>query len=991
MKRAERFNIKWINDPKVFAVNRLSARSDHKTIDEKGRTIAPLSLDGEWSFRYYENVKDVDYSFITSGEGIKDKITVPAHIELSGYGKPQYVNIMYPWSGREALQPPAVPQSHNPAGVYIKTFSLPLGFNENGARVRFNGAENAIFVWLNGSFVGYSEDSFTPSEFDLSPFLKAGRNLIAVMAVKFTTASWLEDQDFWRFFGLFRSVELIKEDKVFIEDIDTVCTLSDNLESATVRVKLRLKSKVNEEVRLSASLDKRVAASKPVTLKAGENEQELSFTIAKPRLWSAETPELYLLEILVCDGERGRYITGAKTDLGVRRFELKNRIMCINGKRIVFRGVNRHEFSCKTGRAVTREEIERDIILMKQNNINAVRTSHYPNNSVFYELCDRYGLYVIDETNLETHGTWAQGMSATPQYAVPNDNEEWKPAVLDRGASMLERDKNHPSVLIWSCGNESFGGSVLYELSNWFRKRDKTRLVHYEGVFNDRRYNETSDMESRMYAKPAEIEEYLNENPEKPFILCEYAHAMGNSFGNVDEYTLLEKYPMYQGGFIWDFVDQALLVKDENGKERLASGGDFGDRPNDGYFCGDGLVFADRTPSAKLYEARFLYRPVELNVKRRIIEVVNKNLFLSTDHLRFVYRVFSNGSKVFEKEFDLSVAPLSKEKYIVDFDFDSVNEEAVAECAALLHKDTLWAKSGYEVSFGQAVIKPNSISEDKGASAQLIEDGFNIGVKMKNSSAIISRLYGTVYSLSKGEKELLKKPLTADFWRAPTDNDKPNGNVERWAQFKLATLYQRCVGVTTKDNKVTASFITPTSPAIAFSLTYAFYENDCVDISVKLESALVPPLIGVTLGLPLSYDTLSWYGNSQSEAYGDRRNGRKIALCEEKVSQQLSPYLNPQECGNKTDLRWLAITDKNGNGLRVSADLPFEGSALYYTSHELENATNIATLSAPYETVVCLRKKVCGVGGDDSWGAPVHEKYHLTSKDKSFSFTVKVV
>ncbi len=991
MKRADKHNIRWIYDPKVFAVGKLMARSDHSVTDEKGRLVLPLSLDGRWSFRYYENVKDVDYSFITSSDGITDEIMVPAHIELSGFGRPQYVNIMYPWDGRESLQPPDVPKGYNPAGVYVKNFLLPRGFNKNGARLRFNGAENAIFVWLNGSFVGYAEDSFTPSEFDVSSFLKQGKNRLAVMAVKFTTASWLEDQDFWRFFGLFRSVELINEDKVFIEDIDAVCELSDSFDTARVQVLLRLKASADIEARLCARLDGRTAASKSIILKKGENEHALSFTIVKPRLWSAETPELYSLEISLSNDADGRFITAAKSSFGVRRLEMKDGIIRLNGERIVFRGVNRHEFSCKTGRVVSREEIEKDILLMKQNNINAVRTSHYPNNSVFYELCDRYGLYVIDETNLETHGTWAQGMSVTPQYAVPNDRAEWKPAVLDRGRSMLERDKNHPSVVMWSCGNESFGGSVLFELSEWFRKRDKSRLVHYEGVFNDRRFDGTSDVESRMYAKPAEIEEYLKGDPEKPFILCEYAHAMGNSFGNVEEYTALEKYPKYQGGFIWDFADQALLIKSANGSERLAFGGEFGDRPNDGYFCGDGLIFANRTPSAKLSEAKFLYSPIVITIKRGTIEIENKNLFISTDYLCFVHRVFSNGRKIYEKEFNLSVAPLSKAKYKTDFDTQGVDGEIICECTALLREDTPWAKRGHEVAFAQSILKAEQFIEEKGAPARLIEGSYNIGVEMNNSTAVVSLIYGTISSLKKGDKELLKKPLTADFWRAPTDNDKPNGNTEGWAQFKLASLYQRCVGVAVKDGSVTAKFITPTSPSVSFSLTYSFFENDCVDVLLSLESKLIPPLVGVSLALPLAVDGLSWYGNSQCEAYCDRRNGRRIALCEARVADQLSPYLNPQECGNKTDLRWLCVTDKDSCGLRFSAGAPFEGSALHYTSHELEAAPDISALPDAYETVVCLRKKVCGVGGDDSWGAPVHEAHKLTEKDKSFEFTMKIL
>src|SRR5699024_10866409 len=441
-----------------------------------------------------------------------DIILIPGHIQLQGYVKPHYVNKMYPWDGHEDLTPPNIPVEHNPVGSYVKTFTIPDHFEEKPLFISFQGVETAFYLWMNGEFVGYSEDSFTPADVDLTPFITSGENKLAVEVYLRSTGSWLEDQDFWRFSGIFRDVYLYSKPKLHVDDLKVVADLDEKYTNGQLHVKLKLNDVV-EGSRVACLLedaDGKQVMTEQSDLK--EQHHNLMFDVTEPHLWSAENPYLYTLYIQLLDAN-GDLIEVVPQKVGFRKFEMKDNIMHINGKRIVFKGVNRHEFNCHHGRTVTKEDMLWDIKTMKQHNMNAVRTSHYPNDSYWYELCDLYGLYVIDEMNLETHGTWEKLGYHDAETAIPGNKKEWEDIVMDRAISMYERDKNHPSILIWSCGNESFGGEVLYNVSNYFREVDPTRLVHYEGVFVDRSYNDTSDMESRMYAFPEEIEEYLKNDP----------------------------------------------------------------------------------------------------------------------------------------------------------------------------------------------------------------------------------------------------------------------------------------------------------------------------------------------------------------------------------------------------------------------------------------------------------------------------------------------
>ena len=566
----------WLEDPEVFAVNRKEAHSDHVYYENTEEMVLgadmPLrqSLNGTWYFSYAKNptVRVKDFYKKDFDCRMFDSIEVPGHIQTQGYDRCQYINTMYPWDGTEYLRPPMVSKEYNPVGSYVKYFVLEKNLQDKPVFVSFQGVETAFYVWLNGVFIGYSEDSFTPAEFELTPYLQDGENKLAVEVYKRSSASWLEDQDFWRFSGIFRDVYLYAVPKTHIEDLSVKSTLDNSYKNGKLYLKLKISGHTDCAVKaVLLNAEEKIVFEKNIK---GNSICEISGEVENVHAWSAEDPYLYQLYLYVED-QKGNLIEAVPELVGFRTFEMIDKVMHINGKRIVFKGVNRHEFNVRRGRSIKKEDMLWDIEFMKQHNINAVRTSHYPNESLWYRLCDIYGIYLIDETNLESHGSWQKMGECEPSWNVPGSRPEWKEAVLDRAKSMFERDKNHPSVLIWSCGNESYAGTCIEEMSDYFHEKDDTRLVHYEGVFWNREFDHISDMESRMYAKPAEIEAFLSNDPKKPYISCEYMHAMGNSCGGMKLYTDLEsKYELYQGGFIWDYIDQSMLRKNEQGEEVFA-------------------------------------------------------------------------------------------------------------------------------------------------------------------------------------------------------------------------------------------------------------------------------------------------------------------------------------------------------------------------------------------------------------------------------------
>ncbi len=977
------FSLEWLENPEIFSVNCVEAHSDHKILDKENRETGKISLNGRWDFAYWDTLSAFDFSYISENKELSSKIKVPAHMQLEGYGNPQYVNTQYPWDGKEKIEPPHIPQKDNSVGLYKKEFDCPQKKYGKRVHIIFHGAESAIYVWLNGDFIGYGEDSFTPTEFDLTKSIKEKDNVLHVLCVRFCSGSWLEDQDFWRFSGLFREVELLHIPDVHIKDICVEQEFNSSFAVARIELKLVIDANRNTVVKVLGEIKKAEQAKiVEIQLYKGRNEVSMNFRIENPSLWSAEIPNLYKLEVSLSEGEN--YITGTSINIGLRHLEMKNQMMHINGKRLILKGVNRHEFDYRNGRAISKEVMENDMIIMKQNNINAVRTSHYPNHSYFYELCDQYGLYVMDETNLESHGSWMKlGVAIEDETnIVPKDKEIWREAVLQRGKAMLERDKNHPSVIFWSCGNESNGGTVIRDLSDYFHKMDSSRFVHYEGVFFDRRFEEISDVESQMYTPPAMVEKYLQENPKKPFIHCEYGHAMGNSCGNLQKYTdLARRYPMYQGGFIWDMIDQGLWKKDDDGKEYIAFGGEFGDRPTDVYFCGNGLLFADRKESPKLEEVKYIYQPIQVTITDTKLLVKNEYSVKSTKDLNFQWSLFENGEKVFTGEFQLDVLPGEEQEYVLPVNIPESEQEWILTCKALLGKGTNWASKGYVIAYSQEIVRKKKSYKIVYEPAEMVECDNNIGIKMEHSWILFSRAIGKIVSIKKDEKELLKTPISPDFWRAPTDNDKANQNIANWAQWKIASLYQTCKSIEVNKNEIISIYEMPTNPITKCKVKYTFYKNDFFSMSMHLEGDKKGiPCYGFSFQMPKRFSKINWYGNMQKESYKDRSYGKQIGIMESTVEEQYTPYLDPQECGNKTDLRKLGIKDEWGTGFEIHGSVPFEGSALPYTSHELESANTLIELPPYKKTVVGIYGEKAGVGGDDTWGAPIHEEFTIPSK-----------
>ncbi|MGL4862080.1 MAG: glycoside hydrolase family 2 TIM barrel-domain containing protein, partial [Cetobacterium sp.] len=726
-----------------------------------------------------------------------------------------------------------------------------------------------------------------------------------------------------------------------------------------------------------------------------ELKLELNKKVENPKLWSAENPNLYEVKILIKDAKTGGIIEECWQKFGFRKFEISDKIMKINGERIVFKGVNRHEFNCYRGRAVTEEDMIWDIKFLKANNFNAVRTSHYPNQTRWYELCDEYGLYVIDEVNLETHGTWQILGQPCPEKVIPNNNPEWLENIIDRAKSMFERDKNYSSIVIWSCGNESFGGENLFKMSEFLRSLDNTRVIHYEGIFWDRRYDKTSDMESRMYAKVYEIEKYLQETPEKPFILCEYSHAMGNSNGGLHKYTELErKYPMYQGGFIWDYIDQSLMKKDPFGKEYLAFGGDFGDRPTDYNFCVNGIVYGDRKPSPKVQEIKQLFSDYKINVEEKSFTIINESLFTNCSEYDTKIKLFKNGIKIYEESLECNVKPLSEKSFKLNLPKVKEYGEYTIEVSLNLKEDRFYALKGHEICFGQKIYKiEKKVKEKLEGKPIFINGGFNLGIKTKKMELIFSKAYGGLISLKFGGKEFIDGVVMPNFWRASTDNDRGNKMPFRYAQWKLASMYAKMVDVNVleKENSVEikAKYELPTNPTSECEITFEGFVNGKLKINMEyngVKGLSDMPLFGMSYKVPKEFSEIKWYGMGPEENYIDRVHGAKLGIFETDVNKNMSEYVIPQECGNRIGTRWTEITNKMGVGIKISSEEPFEFSALPYTVNEIESAYHHYELPKSHCTALNINKIQMGVGGDDSWGAPTHDEYLIPS-DKKYLFS----
>ncbi len=1011
----------WNNNPEIFELNRMPqhalatpflTESEALSLDQEKSDLFK-NLNGEWSFHFSKNpdAKIANFyreDFDSSGW---DKIKVPAHWQLEGYDYPQYSNVRYPWINHDEIEAPFAPTNYNPVGQYVTTFTLPNNWENKPVIINFQGVESAFYVWLNGELVGYSEDTFTPAEFNLTPYLKHGKNKLAVEVYRWSDASWLEDQDFWRLSGIFRDVFLYALPNLHLYDHRVRTSFDENYENASLEITADVINYFKKEY-IDAKLEWELlddqnhqVATQTATLPINEKEYvsiSSSNEIKQPKKWSAETPHLYTLVFRLKD-DKDQLLEVFATKIGFRQFEMIDNIMHINGKRIVFKGVNRHEFTADRGRAVTVQDMIDDIIVMKKYNINAVRTSHYPNHPKWYDLCDEYGLYVIDETNLETHGSWYYGQQ-TLENTVPGSRPEWTNNLIDRCKSMYERDKNHPSIIIWSLGNESFGGDNFLKMHQYFKETDPTRLVHYEGVFHYRDSEKASDIESTMYRSPAQVEEYANMPGEKkPYILCEYTHSMGNSTGNLHKYTeLFDKYDIVQGGFIWDWKDQALWHQTSDGKSFLAYGGDFGESPHDGNFSGDGLIFADGTVSPKLEEVKACYQNIDfevINHKKGTVKLHNKYLFTNLNAFKLVWTVAEEGLTKASGMAPLEAEPGKTQEISLEYPgaLFTNDKEQVLTLSVVYDKTPSWATADHEVAFTQYAEpairhKPFALGA---LQLQELEDTFKI--TGESFSLTFDKATGMLSSYRIKDNELLTAAPIPSFWRAMTDNDRGCELDKRSEIWRNASFSRNLASLNVTNNadgvRVKAIYQLPTKPISVVEVIYVVRADGTVEVEQQLqpgEGLPEIPAIGMRWEMDRSFDQLSWYGKGPHETYLDRQLSGKVSIYKGIVSDQLQPYLKPQESGNKCGVRWFEVKNNAGLGVRVEGEPTIEANALHYAIEELEEASHHYKLPEPNKVVVTINGWQMGVGGDDSWGQQTHPEYRLfANRNYRYRFSFK--
>jgi beta-galactosidase len=1000
----------WKDNPQIFQRNREAARAtavpfaDVQSALKGDRMASPyyFSLNGRWKFAVADNPAQRDTAFYRNVYDVSgwSDIEVPGNWQTQGFDYPIYVNITYPWTGRENPNPPNAPTIYNPVGSYRRDFALPANWNDREVFLSFQGVESAFYVWINGHFVGYSEDSYTPDEFNVTQYLRSGMNNISVQVYRWCDGSWLEDQDFIRLSGIFRDVYLFAAPKVHIFDFHYTTDLDTNYANATLMVRAMISNygfSAPADHSLEAALydadNHQIALqSMKVAFSDGNTVQVTgSALIPNPRQWSAEHPNLYSL-IFILKDSRGKIIETVSCKVGFREFAILSGQMKLNGRPIMFKGVNRHEIDPDRGRAVTLERMVQDLTIMKRHNINAVRTSHYPNNPVWYDLCDQYGIYVIDEANLESHGA---------RDSVPASDPRWTNNCLDRMKSMVERDKNHPCVLIWSLGNEAGRGSNFQAMADWVHAYDPTRPVH------DEQYNEIADMTSWMYPTVDNVRDYGRYASSKPLILCEYAHSMGNSTGNLYQYwDVFEAYPNLQGGFIWDFVDQGL-----QGPNGFLYGGDWGDNPNDGNFCANGIISIDRTLQPEVVEVKKQYQNIKakaVDVLDGRIEIINHFLFTNVNAFAGSWKLLEDDREIRSGLFsssDIDIAPLTGK--VLKIDLGRPQQKPGAEywlnLSFKLKQNEVWASVGHEIASMQFRIPfqtPSASLIDTSAMAAIATIESQDSIKVANDvfQLIFDKRSGTIVSYVYMNTELLKMGPVPNFWRAPNDNDKGNQMPERTETWRLAGKNRTCTGVevkkiSDKELRIEVNFSYPTASKSYGWIVYDIFGSADVIVS----STLIPgsrslpeiPEVGMLLELPVQYNHVTWYGRGPEENYWDRKLGSNVGVYSTTVDDMFVSYIEPQETGNRTDVRWVMLTDSSDIGLMACGLPVLEFNALRYAPWELDSKRHPFELVPSENVILRLNYRQMGVGGDNSWGARPHPEFTL-EPDAAYSYRFRL-
>ncbi|MDD3323041.1 MAG: glycoside hydrolase family 2 TIM barrel-domain containing protein [Paludibacter sp.] len=1008
---SQTFN-EWNNNPDIFQINKLDAHSslmpfNDLTKAQNGDIKASenyFSLNGTWKFNLVTKPSQRPTSFYTTNfnDQVWDNITVPGNWQTQGFDYAIYRNATYPWLKFENISPPVAPTVYNPVGSYRRTFTLPTDWDGKKCILHFDGVESAYYVWINGNFVGYSEDSYAPSEYDVTSYLTSGTNNISVQVFRWSDGSWLEDQDFIRLSGIFRDVFIYKTPDIHINDFSYTTDLDTNYQNAQFNfsAKISCESTSNKtgnkvQVQLYDSNNAAVLTTPvllPVTFTNNAAAISTVTTITNPLKWSAESPNLYTMVLSLQDAN-GNLLELESCKVGFREFGLENGQMKINGQPIMFRGVDRHETDPITGRTISKEAMLKDVLIMKKFNINAVRTSHYPNNPLWYELCDEYGLYLIDETNLESHGQ---------RDYIPKSRPEWTTNCVDRAMSLVERDKNHPSVLLWSLGNEAGSGSNFQAMYDWIKAKDPSRIIHYEG---DSRY---SDVLSYMYPSVGTCESYGQSGNSKPLMLCEYAHSMGNSTGNLYQYwEQFEKYDNLQGGFIWDFVDQSL--KDSEG---FKYGGDWGDAGNnDGNFCANGLLNADRTLKPAIYEVKKIYQELKttpLDLLAGSFSIKNWFLFTNANEYSGTWKLLADTTVIQSGEIsasDMNINPLSTKEIIIPFTTPQLQAGVKywLNISFKTKKDYNWSTAGHEIAYEQFKMPFTTPAIQKSTDygtedLQLTTANYLLTISNSKANLVIDKNTGLINSYSYNSLLLINNGPTPNFWRAPLDNDRGNGMPSRcsiWEDVsKQRTIDTIMINESLKTNiKVFVYYSLATQPASTVIMEYNLMANGELKIAERFypgsNSFPEIPVIGNSMTMPQQFDKFSWYGKGPEENYIDRNSGSNTGVYSKTVEENNFPYIQPQETGNYTSTDWVKITNQDNNGVLIAGD-QLEFSVLNYTPYELESKLHTFELVKDANTNVHINYKQMGVGGDDSWGAKPHNEF-LIKPDTSYSYSYRII
>ncbi len=1038
-----------LEDPAITGVNNLEPHAwfipfpDAASLSGKRQRESPRykSLDGSWKFWWSPTPDRRPVDFYREDfdlSGWKD-IPVPSDWQMQGYDYPIYVNIQYPFKA----DPPFIPKDYNPVGSYRTSFTVPKEWQGMRMVLHFGGVNSAAYYWLNGQKLGYSEDSKTPVEFDVTPYLRSGTNNLAVEVYRWSDGSYLEDQDFFRLSGIEREVFLYATPKVHIYDYYVRTDLVNNYNDANLSVTVDLKN--HESASLSGNhqveirlLDQRgqlvYSSTKEASMSLKEKLQ-LAFTafIPAPLKWSAESPDLYQLRIILKDGS-GRETEALASGIGFREVEIIRGQLCVNGKPIYIKGVNRHEHDETTGHVISEEGMMQDIRLLKQNNINAVRTCHYPDHPLWYELCDRYGIYLVDEANIESHG---MGYSADKTLA---NKPEWLNAHMDRTVRMVERDKNHPSVIIWSLGNEAGNGSNFEATYKWIKQRDITRPVQYERA--GQAFN--TDIVCPMYMTATRMEAYALQYSDRPLIQCEYAHSMGNSTGDFQDYwDVIMRYPVLQGGFIWDWVDQGIARYDEKGQKYWAYGGDFGPPgvPSDNNFCSNGLVSPDRRPHPALYEVKKVYQNIRftgIDPAAGRFEVSNGFIFTGTGNYDFEYTVEENGIPVLDgiltslnvvgdaapqvagsagrkgrqvqtyKLAQLNIAP--GESRVIEVDLSRLAVRPGCEYFIIFRvrqrqeKDLIPAQhiiayEQYKIPVSAAVLQPPAIKSVLAYATG--PDGTTI--TGSTFSATFDRA-GWLSSYRNGDREMMRSALRPNFWRAPIDNDYGNNMPTRLRVWKYAADSMQMVSFKVRQPapdqvEVTALYDLP-SVRGKWQSTYTVSGDGSIKVSnlfyTSDRSLPEIPRIGMRMRLDSVYSNMSYFGRGPWENYPDRKTSALVSLYTGRVQDQYFLYVRPQENNYHTDVRWFDLTDNVGNGLRISGNPVFCTSALANSMEDLDDGDkkdqrHITDVVLRDYIEWCIDYSQMGVGGDNSWGAKPLDKYMLYPGEYKYEFVIQAV